>query len=322
MKNLRTLFIYTFIILGLTHCTLRDYIYPPVSGIVLKDNAPVYNRIAGTEKAAELKKGQAVKIISRSKKAWQPEPNSSEKKIWFKIYFSENQTGWIYSAYIQPALKKANDFSEITLAQSYQIKLNEAIHSGKMTAVKQMIQQGADGCGENYQDYPHIRNPLSQAAFLSQSEIALYILSLNPPSVHIDNALIFASGGTNLKLVELLVQKGANVNSREPGTLRTPLIYSSGVRYNGHPYLEMMQFLVKNGADVNAVDSYGNSALIYAISEKRISAVAFLVKNGANVNLRNKRGETPLLLASESGEAEIKKILTQAGATDWGKRVS
>ena len=56
---------------------------------------------------------------------------------------------------------------------------------------------------------------------------------------------------------------------------------------------------VLNGADVNAVDQQGDTALGYACMRAKCSAelVQVLVQAGADVNARNKTGQTPLLLS-------------------------
>jgi ankyrin repeat protein len=51
------------------------------------------------------------------------------------------------------------------------------------------------------------------------------------------------------------------------------------------------------GADVNAVDDVGNSALHYAAYLRRDSIVQFLVDQGAKLDVKNKYGETPLWVA-------------------------
>jgi ankyrin len=54
---------------------------------------------------------------------------------------------------------------------------------------------------------------------------------------------------------------------------------------------------LKTGADVNAVDSYGNTALHYAAYHRLDTVVEFLVEKGARFDVKNKFGETPLWLS-------------------------
>jgi len=61
--------------------------------------------------------------------------------------------------------------------------------------------------------------------------------------------------------------------------------------------LEAAKLAVKTGADVNAADEMGNTALHYAAYLRVDSVVQFLVENGARMDARNKFGETPLWLS-------------------------
>ena len=85
---------------------------------------------------------------------------------------------------------------------------------------------------------------------------------------------------------------------------------------------ELVKLLLAKGADVNAVDDQGNTALMLAANAGEFQIVASLIDAGANVNAKNKEGLTALGLARESksaGEpsrAEILKRLTKAGAKE------
>jgi hypothetical protein len=71
---------------------------------------------------------------------------------------------------------------------------------------------------------------------------------------------------------------------------------------------KVISMLVEKGADVNARDSDGNTALFEASSE---DVVRVLISAGANPNARNSNGKTPLF---DHYFAEPKKALLEAGA--------
>lgn len=58
-----------------------------------------------------------------------------------------------------------------------------------------------------------------------------------------------------------------------------------------------VKFLVDRGADVNAQNKWGQTALMMAANNGLLNIVNFLIDNGAKVNLRDKDGETALRYA-------------------------
>ena len=64
--------------------------------------------------------------------------------------------------------------------------------------------------------------------------------------------------------------------------------------------VEAIELLLQLGADVNAVDGRGETAMHGAAYKSRDRLVQFLAENGADVNVwnrKNKRGWTPLMIA-------------------------
>ncbi len=62
--------------------------------------------------------------------------------------------------------------------------------------------------------------------------------------------------------------------------------------------VEALQMAIELGADIQAANDLGNTALHAATMAGLNDVVQFLVDKGANVNAKNKRGETPLKLAN------------------------
>lgn len=79
--------------------------------------------------------------------------------------------------------------------------------------------------------------------------------------------------------------------------------------------IEVIQFLLNKGADINECDQFGDTALLIAVAGKNIPLIKYLVEHGANVNPKpGYRGSTPLSLAIKKGNMEIIKYLTDHGA--------
>jgi ankyrin repeat protein len=79
---------------------------------------------------------------------------------------------------------------------------------------------------------------------------------------------------------------------RKPGEIY-PASESEGV--------EAVRVLLELGADANAVDGEGNTALHVAVSGQSLPIIKLLADKGARLDVKNKKGLTPLALASAGG---------------------
>lgn len=88
----------------------------------------------------------------------------------------------------------------------------------------------------------------------------------------------------------------------------TPLMYAAL-----YADVAAMRTLIESGADVNASDESGSTALMWAAHDLEKSR--FLIEKGADVNARSADSRTPLLVASNiMGNAPVVKLLLDAGA--------
>ncbi|MCK5563622.1 MAG: ankyrin repeat domain-containing protein [Planctomycetes bacterium] len=124
----------------------------------------------------------------------------------------------------------------------------------------------------------------------------------------------------NLLNVKYLIDHGAGVNAMDNG-LSTPLILISlgTVNVGGDESKEFAigKFLIESGAEVDAQDIHGKTALCYLASDSLgilTELINLLIENGADVNHRTINGQTPLHNAAENSIAEMVQILLEAGA--------
>ena len=76
----------------------------------------------------------------------------------------------------------------------------------------------------------------------------------------------------------------------------------------------LVKYMLQSGVDVNAKDTYGDTALIAAASAGRGELVAFLLQQGANVDAQNDAGLTALMNAAIKGYDSIVATLLDANA--------
>lgn len=79
-------------------------------------------------------------------------------------------------------------------------------------------------------------------------------------------------------------------------------------------HTELYALLIEMGADVNATDGDGRSALHIATSNNDKTAVRLLLDSGAVVNQRDHFHYTPLHMAARSGHTDTAHLLIEAGA--------
>lgn len=78
--------------------------------------------------------------------------------------------------------------------------------------------------------------------------------------------------------------------------------------------LKELKKLIKDGADVNAKDNYGWTAMMMSAWNGHTECVAALISAGTDVNANDNYGNTAILLAAWDGNKDCVKLLKKAGA--------
>jgi ankyrin repeat protein len=136
-------------------------------------------------------------------------------------------------------------------------------------------------------------------------------------------ALSAAAYGGHLDVVSLLLEHGADVNHRIPGSplewdwlpLATALVVArSPDKTTMAARREVAAMLIAHGADVNASTQTGETLLHRAAFEGDLAAVDLLLSHGATVTSRDASGTTPLHRAAQAGRFDVATRLLAKGA--------
>src|SRR6266404_310812 len=122
-----------------------------------------------------------------------------------------------------------------------------------------------------------------------------------------DDCLACAAGRGHTMMVRYYLMRGVDVNERRCGY--TALMEAV---WNGH--LDVVDLLVRHGANLEATDDGGNTVLIWAARQGRENVVACLIQKGAALNSRNAAGDTAMICTMRNGFPAIARVLLDAGA--------
>ena len=108
----------------------------------------------------------------------------------------------------------------------------------------------------------------------------------------------------NYKMVESAFKEGANVNYKNDNGAWFLMVASK----NGNA--RMVNLLLEKGIDVNVTYHY-NTALSIAVRKSRYDVVKLLLEKGADINKANSDGYTPLIYAISFGDIAMVQLLLE-----------
>jgi ankyrin repeat protein len=145
-------------------------------------------------------------------------------------------------------------------------------------------------------------------------KIILSIISILPINLNLfvykdgDTALHKAASNDKLEIVELLLQKGADIEAKDK--------YGYTVLHKAARYskLEIVNLLLEKGANIEAKDKYGETALHKAASNNKLEMVELLLQKSADIEAKDKYGYTVLHKAARYSKLETVNLLLEKGA--------
>lgn len=163
------------------------------------------------------------------------------------------------------------------------------------------------------------RTPLHLCAEHPDTELAALLLKYgsNPNLCYRlageHTALSQAIRYTNLALIRLLLQQGADARQHETGELSSGGLLNQAASQANLP-VEAIDLLINAGADLHARDFKGNTPLHLAVNYGSREIMAALLAKGADTEAVNRDGSTPLMAAAVTGDYKKTELLLDNSA--------
>lgn len=212
-------------------------------------------------------------------------------------------------------------------------KIDPAIQNNEGKTALSIAEQGACFFGSNNQDLVQSaqliraamgnktpRKTLHEAVTLGYTDQILEMIGekqdLNTLDKNGDSPVYCAVRGKNLKILQILIEHGADVNICKQGNM-TPFCYATS-----NEYIEIMRMLIKAGADIRtpyySYSSYTSpmkeALSTYGSRERNPEVVEILLDAGAGFESQIEKEDPPLLIAVRDSKPEIVKLLLDKGA--------
>ena len=192
-----------------------------------------------------------------------------------------------------------------------------AAEDGDCQMVRRLLAAGAVVSG--MPDDPW--TPLAAAATMGQTEVVEILLGagarVDQRVIARRTALHLAAAASHEITVAMLLKHGAAVDARDV-MARTPLLMAMDA--DEEAALPCVRRLVDSGADVNAADADGATALMAAATDGREQLVNVLLDAGADTAIRDSRQRTASMLARSSGHDALARRLEPELRSEVGPR--
>jgi ankyrin len=113
-----------------------------------------------------------------------------------------------------------------------------------------------------------------------------------------------AAAGGHLKIVNVLLEAGANPETKDPQTKETAMLMAAG-----RGQMEVVRRLLDRGTRINERDAVGKTALYTAVEDGYEDLARLLLARKADPNVASDAGATPLHVAAWFGRTELARLL-------------
>ena len=213
-------------------------------------------------------------------------------------------------------------------------ELHSAIRRDDEKGIRQLIKSGFNLEEKNSRG----KTPLMMAAIRGRDRIVRILIEsgaqLDTKSNGGKTALMFACEEGFFKVVKMLLLAGADSKIKDNNG-RTALLLTAeakhmsnakkmkeekvgDITYFGYhemhkrshvQYRKILRLLVANGADINEMNSNGETALMVACQREHFNLVKEIISLGCDIELEDNRGYTAMFIANKTRNAKIINLL-------------
>jgi len=218
-----------------------------------------------------------------------------------------NRYGW--SPLRAAARFGGDEAAEALLEAGAELDIFSAAALGRLADVERFVEADPSVLG----DQAGLETPLTWAVVADQPKIVERLIELgadvNGRAQNMENApLQKAAWDNNLRCAKLLIEAGADLNvGRGEDAYGTPLHHAA---WRGHD--EMVTLLVDAGVNIEAVDNTHETPLCFATDQQHIETMKLLLARGAEPN--GAAGQPPLTDCVDHDDISAAKLLLEAGA--------
>jgi ankyrin repeat protein len=194
--------------------------------------------------------------------------------------------------------------ADINSRSSFQgTPLQTAVKEGNLQLARQLLDAASSDVDSSSSCEQASPHTSSEEAHFSPGFVDSLLDDMNPRSLCERTPLHTASEEGHLELAEWLLDSGADVNVHDMKQ-NTPL-HLAAIRGR----LDLVRMLLKRGAEVQARGINGYTPLFSAVEGGNLDVVRLLLDHGADAHIRDKNENNALHIAAAHGHLEVSRML-------------